>query len=111
MVRPISLRLRNAEILAKARATLIRAGRGDELKRAHTTAVMRQARATVASAKEQKRLKTVAALAAFKAIAAVREAYGKQDKIEASELERARWYAARALILDELQKIVEGRRP
>jgi hypothetical protein len=34
MVKPISLRLRNAEILAQARATLIRAGRGDELKRA-----------------------------------------------------------------------------
>src|SRR5262249_6100628 len=91
MVKPISLRLRNAEILAKARATLIRAGHGDELKRAHTAAVMRQARATVARAKDQKRLKAVAALAAFKAIAAVREAYWKQDKIDASELERARW--------------------
>ena len=33
MVKPISLRLRNAEVLAKARATLIRVGRGDELKR------------------------------------------------------------------------------
>jgi hypothetical protein len=40
MVKPISLRLRNAEIIAQARATLIRAGRGDELKRAHTAAVM-----------------------------------------------------------------------
>jgi glycerol dehydrogenase-like iron-containing ADH family enzyme len=47
------LRLRNAELLAKAPATLIRAGRGDELKRAHTAAVMRQARATVARAKEK----------------------------------------------------------
>jgi len=36
MVKPISLRLHTAEILAKARATLIRAGRGDELKRTHT---------------------------------------------------------------------------
>jgi hypothetical protein len=106
MVKPI--RLRNAEILAQARATLIRAGRGDELKRAHTAAVMRQARATVARAKEQRRLKAVAALAA---IAAVREAYWEQDKVDASELERARWYAERSLILDELQKIVEGRRP
>jgi hypothetical protein len=109
MVKPI--RLRNAEILAQARSTLIRAGRGDELKRIHAAAVMRQARTTVARAKEQKRLKAVAALAAFKAIAAVREAYWEQDKIDASELERARWYAARSLILDELQKIVEGRRP
>jgi hypothetical protein len=111
MVKPISLRLRHAEILAKARATLIRGGRGDELKRAHAAAVMRQARATVERAKEQKRLKRVAALAAHKAILAVRQTYFQMDKIDATEFERARWYAARALILDELQKIVEGRRP
>ena len=111
MVKPISLRLRNAEILARARAALIRAGRGDELKRAHTAAVMRQARATVARAKEQKRLKAVAALAANKAIVAVREAYFRQDKVDATEFERARWSAAREMILDELRKIVEGRRP
>ena len=111
MVKPISLRLRNAEVLAKARATLIRVGRGDELKRAHTAAVMRQARATVARAKEQNRLKRCAALAATKAIVAVREAYGRQDQVDGSELERARWFAAQALVLDELTKIVEGRRP
>lgn len=111
MVAPISLRLRNAEILAQARATLIRAGRGDELRRAHTARVMREARATVARAKEQKRLKAVAALAANKAIAAVREAYWQQDKVDASEFERARWYAAREMILHELRKIVEARRP
>ena len=102
---------RRSEILAKARATLIRAGRGDELKRAHTARVMRQARGIVAHAKEQKRLKAVAALAGNKAIVAVREAYFRQDKVDASEFERARWYAARELVLDELKKIVEGRRP
>jgi len=111
MVKPISLRLRNAEILAKARATLIRAGRGDELKRAHTAAVMRQARATVARAKEQKRLKAVAALAANKAIVAAREAYWRQDKVDATEFERAAWNASRAAVLDELTKIAQGRRP
>jgi len=111
MVKPISLRLRNADILAQARATLIRAGRGPELERAHTARVMREARATVARAQEQNRLKRCAALAANKAIAAVREAYWQQDKVDASELERARWYAAREMILDELRKIVEGRRP
>jgi hypothetical protein len=83
MVKPISLRLRNAEILAKSRATLIRGGRGDELKRAHTARVMRQARATVARAKEQNRLKAVAALAAQKAIVAVRAAYQAQEKVAA----------------------------
>src|SRR5215831_13929175 len=111
MVKAISLRLRNAEIRARAEATLIRAGRGDELKRAHTARVMREARATVERAKEQKRLKAVAALAANKAIVAVREAYFRQDKVAATEFERARWFAAQASILDELTKIVEGRRP
>src|SRR6516164_4561824 len=79
MVKPISLRLRNAEIRARAEATLIRAGRADDVKRAHTARVMREARATVERAKEQKRLKAVAALTAHKAIAAVREAYWQQD--------------------------------
>src|SRR5262245_39049703 len=110
MVKPISLRLRSAEI-AKAHAILIKAGRGEEVKRAHDAAVMRQARATVARAKEQKRLKRCAALAANKAIDAVRRAYWQQDKVDATEFERARWSAAQALILDELTKIVEGRRP
>ena len=111
MVKPISLRLRNAEILAQARATLIRGGCGDELKRAHTAAVMRQARATVARAKEQKRLKAVAALAAHKAILAVCQAYFQMDKIDANEFERAAWNARKELVLDELRKIVEARRP
>src|SRR5262249_38321756 len=111
MVKPISLRLRNAEILAQARATLIKAGRGPELERRHAARVMREARATVARAKEQKRLKAVAALAANKAIVAVRKAYWEQDKVDASEFERAAWNASRAVVLDELSKIVEGRRP
>src|SRR6516162_542235 len=98
MVKPISLRLRNAEILAKARATLIRAGRGDELKRAHTAAVMRQARATVARAKEQKRLKAVAALAANKAIFALREPYFRQEKVHPTNFARAPWSAPRKII-------------
>src|SRR5262245_8940585 len=105
MVKPISLRLRNAEILARAEATLIRAGRADDVKRAHTARVMRQARATVERAKEQKRLKAVAALAANKAIAAVNKAYFEWDKVDATEFERARWYESRAVVLDELTKI------
>jgi hypothetical protein len=111
MIRPISLRLRNTEILAQARATLIRAGRGEELKRAHSAAVMRRARATVAHAKEQRRLKRVAALAAHKAILAVGQAYFQMDKIDATEFERAAWNARKELVLDELRKIVEGRPP
>src|SRR5215813_3924427 len=111
MVKPISLRLRNAEIRARAEATLIRAGRADDVKRAHTARVMREARATVERAKEEKRLKAVAALAAHKAILAVRQAYFQMDKIDATEFERAAWNARKELVLDELRKIVEGRRP
>ena len=111
MVKPISLRLRHTQALAQAHATLVRAGRGDELKRAHTACVMREARANVARAQEQKRLKRCAALAADKAIAAVRKAYWEQDKVDAFEFERAAWNARKELVLDELRRIVEGRRP
>jgi len=111
MIKPISLRLRNAEIVAQARATLIRAGRGPELQRQHAAAELRRARATVARAKEQKRLKAVAALMANRAIAAVYSAYSAQDQIDADEAERAAWNVRRAIVLDELRRITEGRRP
>ena len=110
MVKPISLRLRNAEIRARAEATLIRAGRADDVKRAHTARVMREARATVERAKEQKRRKAVAALAANKAIVAVRVAYAAQDKIT-DDFDRERWLGLRDLVVSELERIVEGRRP
>src|SRR5262249_39224665 len=99
MVKPI--RLRKAEILAQARATRNRGGRGDELKRAHAAAVMRRARATVARAQEQKRLKRCAALAAQKAIVAVRAAYQAQEKV-ADEFERERWLGLRDFVVSEL---------
>jgi hypothetical protein len=54
MVKPISLRLRNAEILAKARAALGR-GREQELEQAHNARVMQRARGIVAQAREQDR--------------------------------------------------------
>jgi hypothetical protein len=103
--------MRKARVIAQARATLIRAGRGPELEQTHKRAVMERARAILAQAEEQNRLKHCAALAATKAIVAVREAYRRQDQVDGSELERARWFAAQALVLDELTKIVEGRRP
>ena len=49
-MRPISLKLRHAEILAQARSTLIRDGRGEELKQA----TLRKARRMVSEAQEQK---------------------------------------------------------
>jgi len=110
MVKPISLRLRNAEIRARAEATLIRAGRADDVKRAHNARVMREARATVERAKEQKRLKAVAALAAHKAIVAVKAAYEAQHKL-ADEFDRERWLGLREFVVSELMRIVEGKRP
>jgi hypothetical protein len=110
MVRPISLRLRNAEILAQARAILIHAGRGDELKRAHAARVTRQARAAVEKGKEQARLKRCAVLAAHKAIVAVKAAYEAQHKF-ADEFDRKRWLGLRDFVVSELERIVEGRRP
>ena len=111
MVRPISLSLRHARAIDRAETTLIAAGRADDVKRARAGRIMRTARATVERAKEQKRLKAVAELAAQKAIIAVRQAYQAQDRIDASEFERAAWYASRAAVLDELTKIAQGRRP
>jgi hypothetical protein len=110
MVRPISLRLRNAEIIAKARATLIKAGRGPELERRHAARVMEEARATVERRREQDRLQYRIKLAADRAILAVRKVFWEQDKVDASEAERAVWHAQQALILDELQKIANARR-
>jgi hypothetical protein len=110
MVKPISLRLRNAEIRARAEATLIRAGRGEELKQIHTAAVMREARRNVEKAQEQRRLKRCAVLAAQKAIVAVRAAYQAQEKV-ADEFERERWLGLREFVVSELMRIVEGKRP
>jgi hypothetical protein len=110
MVKPISLRFRNAEIRARAEATLIRAGRADDVKRAHTARVMREARATVARAKEQRRLKNCAVLAAQKAIVEASRAFFHMDKLATTEFEQARWRASQAIVLDELEKIVQGRR-
>jgi|SRR6516165_3467131 hypothetical protein len=63
MVKPISLRLRHAEILAQARVAL-GSGREQELKQAHNTRVMERARGIVAQAKEQDRQRRRGKLAA-----------------------------------------------
>src|SRR5262245_41931474 len=112
MIKPISLRMRYTEAIERARTTLIRAGRGDELKRADSARAMRQARATVERRRKQDRLRQIAVLQAQKAILAVNRAYAAQNQLDADEAERARWQAGRALILDELNKIItQGRRP
>ena len=111
MVRPISLSLRHARAIDQAETTLIAAGRRQDVERIRTARIMRTARRNVEKAQEQKRLKRCAALAAQKAIVLVQQAYQAQDRIDASEFERAAWYASRAAVLDELTKIAQGRRP
>src|SRR5215813_9404092 len=112
MIKPISLRLRYTEAIERARTSLIRAGLGDELKRADSARAMRQARATVERRRKQDRLRQIAVLQAQKAILAVNRAYAAQDQLDADEAERAQWQAAQAVILDELNKIVrQARRP
>jgi hypothetical protein len=104
MIRPISLRIRHTRAIEQAREILVRAGRGEELRRIDTGKVMEEARATVQRRQEQDRLRRVAVLAATKALLAINRVYLAQDQIDADEAERARWHAGRALILDELNK-------
>ena len=55
-------------------------------------------------------MNAVAALAAQKAIVAVRAAYQAQEKV-ADEFERERWLGLREFVVSELMRIVEGKRP
>jgi len=104
------IKLRYGAILDQARHTLINAGYGPELKRAHNAAQLRQARATIKRAQEQARLKRVAALQANKAVVAIKQAYEAQIKV-AGEFDRERWLGLRDLVVSELMRIVEGKRP
>jgi hypothetical protein len=107
MVKPISLRLRNAEILPKARASLIRAGRGEELKQAHNARVMQRARGIVAQAREQDRQRRCAKLSALKALAEVRNAFESMRASTSSEIDRERWRERQEVVERELRAIVE----
>src|SRR5262245_16736175 len=89
MVRPI--RLRYTQALNRAHATLIAAGRGEELKQSHARKVMREARANVERHAEQIRLRRCAQVAAERAIAATRTAYQRQIEATPDEFDRERW--------------------
>jgi hypothetical protein len=106
MVKPISLRIRNAEILRAAHAALGR-GREQELKQAHNARVMERARGIVAQAREQDRQRRCAKLAALKAIAAVRDAFGSMSASTSSEIDRERWRERQQLVEAALMEIVE----
>ena len=109
MVKPISLRLRNAEILAKARATL-RSAREARLKQSHNAGVKERARNIVERAKEEKRLRYGAENAARRALLVIEQAY---DRIVAAsdEIDKARWRERQGRVERELRKIITGGRP
>ena len=104
-MKPISLKLRNAEILAQARAALGR-GREQELKQAHNTRVMERARGIVAQAREQDRLRRCAKLAALKALAAVHDAYVNMVSSTTSTIDQQRWRERQQVVERELREIV-----
>ena len=106
MIKPISLRLRHAEILAQARAALGR-GREQELKQAHNARVMDRARGIVAQVQEQDRQRRCAKLAALKALAACRTAFGSMRASTSSEIDRERWRERQELVEAALIEIVE----
>ena len=109
MVKPISLRLRHSEIVAKARATLgsVREAR---LKQSHDAAVKERARNIVERAKEEKRLRYGAENAARRALLVIEQAY---DRIVAAsdEIDKARWRERQGRVERELRKIITGGRP
>jgi hypothetical protein len=107
MVKPISLRSRHAEILREAHAALARGGRDEEVRRAHNTRVMERARGIVAQAREQDRQRRCARLAALKALAACRTAFGSMRASTSSEIDRERWRERQEVVERELRAIVE----
>jgi hypothetical protein len=105
MIKPISLRLRHAEILREARAALGR-GREQELKQAHNTRVMERASGIVAQAKEQDRQRRRGKLAALKAINEVRTAFASMRASTSSEIDRERWRERQEMVEAALMEIV-----
>jgi hypothetical protein len=67
---------------------------------------LRKARAIVAQAQEQNRLRRCAKLAALKAIAAARDAFGSISASTTSDVDQQRWRERRALVEAELMEIV-----
>jgi hypothetical protein len=106
MVKPISLRLRNAEILADAHATLVRAGREKEMRQAHNRRVLERARNIAAQAKEQDRQRRVAKLNALKALAAVRDCYANLIGSTTCATDHERYRERQEAIEREMREIV-----
>ena len=94
-------------ILKKAYAALAGSGRDLQLKQSRNAAILRKAHAIVGQAREQKRLRRCAKLAALKAIAAVREAYKNINASSTSDIDRKCWRERQALVEAELMKIAK----
>src|SRR5262245_48108215 len=107
MISPVSLRLRHAAILHEGYATLAGTGKDVQLRRSRNAAVLRKAHAVVAEARERDRLRRCARLAAFKAIASVREAYEKINSSSTSDIDQKRWRERQELVEAELMKIAK----
>jgi len=107
MIIPTSLRPRHGAIIQKAHAVLAGSGRDLQLKQSRNAAILRKAHAIVAQARERDRLRRCARLAAFKAIASVREAYKNINASSTSDIDRKRWREWRELVEAELMKIAK----
>jgi hypothetical protein len=101
------LRFRHGAILQKAHAVLASSGRDLQLKQSRNTAILRKAHAVVAQAREQDRLRRCARLAAFKAIASVRDAYEKINCSSTSDIDQKRWRERQAFVESELMRIAK----
>jgi hypothetical protein len=102
MVKPISLRLSN-NATAQARALLIRAGRGAQLKQQDNDKILRQARENLGRGKEYTRLRRNAQHRARLALTAIARAYSAWDRINPTPSPAE--YERRALIEVELKRI------
>ena len=105
MVKPISLRIRNAEILRAAHAALGR-GREQELKQAHNARVMERARDIVAQAREQDRQRRRAKLNALRALAAVHDCYVSLVTSTTCSADQQHWRERQEIVERELREIV-----
>jgi hypothetical protein len=105
MVRPISLRIRHAKILADARAAL-GSERQEQLRRSHSDAVNRRAREIVARRQEQDRLRRCARLAARKAILLTKDAFAKIGASTTSDVDQQHWRERQKMVEAALMEIV-----
>src|SRR5262245_3858112 len=107
MVRPVSIR--HSKILAAAYAALGEDQR-EELRRSHSARINQRARQIIERRQEQDRLARRAQLSAHRAALFAARAFEQICASEPSDIDRQRWREARAVVEDELRKIVDRAR-